>query len=218
MPERRPEHLRANAPGDDVTLANSGSGNAATVPCESGVAPRIFEVEPTHIVEVDPKHVTVETDSEDDATADASAMPRMRVSEDLLDKLSQSHASALTAFGDLIDNARESQAKLLHIDIRTHPRPAEIDRRRTTLADQMLVLEDDGRGMSEGIVRMGLGSIGHTSKSLSGGSGLHYGFGSKTALPKLAEFCLIFTRSEGGHRTVALLSSSFSISLLSSFT
>ena len=77
--------LRANAPGDDVTLANSGSGNAATVPCESGVAPRIFEVEPTHIVEVDPKHVTVETDSEDDATADASAMPRMRVSEDLLD-------------------------------------------------------------------------------------------------------------------------------------
>ncbi|EOD23987.1 hypothetical protein EMIHUDRAFT_354575, partial [Emiliania huxleyi CCMP1516] len=63
--------------------------------------------------------------------------------------------------------------------------------------------------MSEREVREGLMSIGYTRKTdLS--SGRHYGFGAKTALPRLADYALVFTRDRSGRRTVGLLSSSFS--------
>ena len=42
-------------------------------------------------------------------------------------------------------------------------------------------------------------------------AGKHYGFGAKTAIPRVAEYALIFTREAGSrHRVLGLLSSAFS--------
>ena len=42
-------------------------------------------------------------------------------------------------------------------------------------------------------------------------TGKHYGFGAKTAIPRVAEYALIFTREAGSrHRVLGLLSSAFS--------
>ena len=52
-------------------------------------------------------------------------------------------------------------------------------------------------------------SIGFTDKDMS--TGKHYGFGSQTSIPRLAEYALIFTRNrQQGNRTVGLLSPAFS--------
>ena len=122
-----------------------------------------------------------------------SNVPSMMVSNTFLDKNSQAHASAMTAFGDIIDNGRESGASKLSIEVRTHRgRP-------------MLVVSDNGTGMTEAKVREGLMSIGYTSKDLS--TGKHYGFGGKTAIPRVADSALIFTReAQTRNRTVGLLS------------
>ena len=133
----------------------------------------------------------------DSAELSLSNVPSMRVANSFLDKNSQSHASALTAFGDIIDNCRESDATKLKIEIRTH-------RQR-----HLLVITDNGCGMTEGKVLEGLMSIGFTSKDLS--TGKHYGFGGKTAIPRIADSCLIFTReATTRYRTVGLLSTVFS--------
>lgn len=46
---------------------------------------------------------------------DLSRVPTMEVSSTFLDKVSQSHESALGALGDLIDNSKESRAHTLSI-------------------------------------------------------------------------------------------------------
>jgi len=121
----------------------------------------------------------------------------MQVAPTFLEKNAQSHSSALTAFGDLVDNGKESGAKTVRIET---PRSSK----------RVIHITDDGAGMSEGEMRRGLMSIGVTTKTdLS--SGKHYGFGGKTAIPRLAEYALVF--SVGGknrHRTVGLISSAFS--------
>ena len=134
---------------------------------------------------------------ESDHERGLNAVPSMRVASSFLDKNSQSHASALTAFGDVIDNCRESNASLLKIEVRTHR------------GRNLLVVSDNGCGMTEAKVREGLMSIGFTSKDLS--TGKHYGFGGKTAIPRIADSCLIFTREDSTRfRTVGLLSTVFS--------
>ena len=51
-------------------------------------------------------------------------------------------------------------------------------------------------------------SIGFSQKDLS--TGRHYGFGSKTAIPRVARYALVFTREERTRcRTVGLISSAF---------
>jgi hypothetical protein len=63
-------------------------------------------------------------------------------------------------------------------------------------------------GMSEGQFKDGLMSIGFSQKDLS--TGRHYGFGSKTAIPRVARYALVFTREEESRcRTVGLISSAF---------
>ena len=119
------------------------------------------------------------------------------VSNTFLDKNAQSHASAMTAFGDIIDNGRESGATRLSIEVRTY------------CGQPLLVITDNGCGMTEAKVREGLMSIGYTSKDLS--TGKHYGFGGKTAIPRICDSALIFTREEQArYRTVGLLSTVFS--------
>lgn len=134
-----------------------------------------------------------------------SNVPSMMVSNTFLDKNSQSHTSAMTAFGDIIDNGRESGASRLSIEVRTYcGRP-------------LLVITDNGTGMTEAKVREGLMSIGYTSKDLS--TGKHYGFGSKTAIPRLCDSALIFTREgQTRYRTIGLISTVFSDTMGSSET
>ena len=126
-----------------------------------------------------------------------SNVPSMMVSNTFLDKNSQSHTSAMTAFGDIIDNCKESGASKLSIDVRTYSgRP-------------MLIISDNGTGMTEAKVREGLMSIGYTSKDLS--TGKHYGFGAKTAIPRICDSAFLFTReAESRYRTVGLISTVFS--------
>ena len=126
-----------------------------------------------------------------------SNVPSMMVSNTFLDKNSQSHTSAMTAFGDIIDNCKESGASKLSIDVRTYSgRP-------------MLIISDNGTGMTEAKVREGLMSIGYTSKDLS--TGKHYGFGAKTAIPRICDSAFLFTREAGSrYRTVGLISTVFS--------
>ena len=142
------------------------------------------------------------SDDEDDGMLPPSLamVPSMVVAPTFLDKNSQSHMSAMTAFGDIIDNSRECHATELTIDWRMSTRGA---------GGRLLVFSDNGVGMTEAQMRDGLMSIGFSNKSLA--TGLHYGFGAKTALPRLAEYALIFTRERrNGHRTVGLLSAAFS--------
>jgi hypothetical protein len=103
----------------------------------------------------------------------------------------------MTAFGDIIDNCKESGASKLSIDVRTYSgRP-------------MLIISDNGTGMTEAKVREGLMSIGYTSKDLS--TGKHYGFGAKTAIPRICDSAFLFTREAGSrYRTVGLISTVFS--------
>ena len=137
------------------------------------------------------------SDDEDEADAGPSLshIPKFAVAADFLGKSSQVHASPLTAFGDLIDNARESKATHLFID--------------TSNNGAVLTIEDNGTGMTEAAMLRGLASIGYTSKD-DLATGKHYGFGCKTSIPRLADYALILTReSRTGYRTVGLLSSVF---------
>ena len=147
----------------------------------------------------------VDTDDEAEASRNpAAALPTLQVNRTFLEDNAQSHTSAMSAFGDVFDNAKESKATTLRVY--TETRPSRRGRERC------LILADDGHGMSEKLVREGLMSIGYTRKTdLS--SGCHYGFGAKTALPRLADYALIFTRDASGQRTIGLLSSSFSKSI-----
>lgn len=142
-------------------------------------------------------HVECEEGTTKEEQLRLSNVPSMMVSNTFLDKNSQSHASAMTAFGDIIDNGRESGASKLSIEVRTYcGRP-------------LLTMTDNGTGMTEAKVREGLMSIGYTTKDLS--TGKHYGFGGKTAIPRLCDSALIFTReSQTRYRTIGLLSSVFS--------
>ena len=131
-------------------------------------------------------------------------MPNFQVNHTFLEDNAQSHTSPMSAFGDVIDNAKESKATQLRFRTATQ-------RGRDGPVATLRIL-DNGCGMTEKTVREGLMSIGYTRKhDLS--SGKHYGFGAKTALPRLADYALIFTRSASGHRTIGLLSSAFSRSI-----
>jgi hypothetical protein len=139
------------------------------------------------------------------ATLSITNVPSMMVSNTFLGKNSQSHKSAMTAFGDIIDNGRESGATKLIIEVRTFR------------SQPLLVITDNGTGMTEAKVREGLMSIGFTSKDLS--TGKHYGFGGKTAIPRICDSALIFTREASSrYRTVGLLSTIFSEKVGSSET
>ena len=57
-------------------------------------------------------------------------------------------------------------------------------------------------------MKKGLVSLGISDKDLT--TGVHYGFGAKTAIPRIAAYGLIFSRDRVTHcRTVVLLSSAF---------
>eukprot|EP00966_Prymnesium_polylepis_P101695 2354954-Prymnesium_polylepis.1 len=51
-------------------------------------------------------------------------------------------------------------------------------------------------------------SIGNTQKSM--GTGKHYGFGSKTSIPRICAYALLLTTCDG-RRSVLLISSAFSL-------
>jgi hypothetical protein len=138
-----------------------------------------------------------------EGTSSRASLPLMEVDESFLSK-QQAHASALTAFGDLFDNGYEAGAKTCWVDVETRSfgrgRPAE----------RILRLTDDGHGMSEGKLRQSMMSIGNTDKSM--GTGKHYGFGSKTSIPRICSYALLVTARDG-RRSVLLISTEFSKAL-----
>ena len=120
---------------------------------------------------------------------DEEHVPTMGVDPTFLEKGSQSHANPLTAFGDIFDNSKESGAKCLRVSAR-----------RAIGGGDTLVLSDDGRGLSEATMHNAMAMIGHSTKDLD-----HYGFGAKTALPRLAQDSLIFSRCEDSPGVWSLL-------------
>ena len=109
-----------------------------------------------------------------------------------LSNIKQSHESAMSAWGDVIDNSRDARASRLDINVE-----------RTTTGVRTVVLTDDGDGMSETDMAKGIRGIGYTEKGLE--TGQHYGFGSTTSLPRLSDHCLVLS-VRGGERTTCLLS------------
>ena len=77
---------------------------------------------------------------------------------------------------------------------------------------RVLLRVDGGQVLQAGVLGPGdlFGEIGVTTKTdLS--SGKHYGFGGKTAIPRLAEYALVFSvGAKNRHRSVGLISSAFS--------
>ena len=133
-------------------------------------------------------------------------LPSFSTGANLLDAFCQSHHKPLSAFGDLTDNARECGAKHLRIGA---------DMNADNNADStnvIITMTDDGCGMSELIMRTGIGGIAHTEKAANAEQ--HYGVGAKSALTRLSTSSLVFSKT-ASMRTVALLSSTLSRSLKS---
>ena len=104
---------------------------------------------------------------------DLDMLPNMQVA--FLEKNSQAHTSAMTALGDIVDNARESGATKLSIDVVDG---LETERggggggRRGAAHNRVLKVSDNGAGMGEGRVLEGMMSIGSTRKDFSTGAAM----------------------------------------------
>ena len=134
-------------------------------------------------------------DGEDEAPSAATTLANVqhsRIAPSFLHSNAQAHRDVLFAWADLFDNPREAGARALQIDVR---------------GKDVIVVSDDGCGMSERCMRDGILSLAYTNKDLT--TGQHYGMGSTTALPRLSNHSLCFSLN-GGHRTVGLLSSTLS--------
>ena len=107
-------------------------------------------------------------------------LPRLNVAPAFLENIKQSHVSAMSAWGDVVDNSRDARATRL--DIRVC---------RTPSGNDMVVLTDNGVGMSETDMATGIRGIGYTDKGLE--TGQHYGFGSTTSLPRLSDHCVVLS-------------------------
>ena len=127
-----------------------------------------------------------------------AAVPAFSVGATFLDANSQAHHKPFSAFGDLADNARESEATKLWIGVE----PATAAHPYLTIT-----LTENGRGMSEMTLRTGIGGIGHSNKAHR--SEVHYGMGAKSALPRLSPNSLVLTKN-GKMRTAALISTTLS--------
>ena len=106
---------------------------------------------------------------------DLDMLPNMQVASSFLEKNSQAHTSAMTALGDIVDNARESGATKLSIDVVDG---LETERggggggRRGAAHNRVLKVSDNGAGMGEGRVLEGMMSIGFTRKDFSTGAAM----------------------------------------------
>ena len=133
------------------------------------------------------------------------SLPRLKVAPDFLAKIKQSHPTPLSAWGDLIDNSREAGATDFTIDVRSGPSD------NWSHAHVQVVTTDNGCGMGESKMSEGLMGIGYTQKDLS--TGQHYGFGSTTSIPRIADNALVFSINEAGERTVGFISSKLATEL-----
>ena len=106
---------------------------------------------------------------------DLDMLPNMQVASSFLEKNSQAHTSAMTALGVIVDNARESGATKLSIDVVDG---LETERggggggRRGAAHNRVLKVSDNGAGMGEGRVLEGMMSIGFTRKDFSTGAAM----------------------------------------------
>ena len=106
---------------------------------------------------------------------DLDMLPNMQVASSFLEKNSQAHTSAMTALGDIVDNARESGATKLSIDVVDG---LETERggggggRRGAAHNRVLKVSDNGAGMGEGRLLEGMMSIGFTRKDFSTGAAM----------------------------------------------
>jgi len=104
---------------------------------------------------------------------DLDMLPNMQVASSFLEKNSQAHTSAMTALGDIVDNARESGATKLSIDVVDGLDPERGGGgggRRGAAHNRVLKVSDNGAGMGEGRVLEGMMSIGFTRKDFSTGA------------------------------------------------
>ena len=107
------------------------------------------------------------------ADDDLEMLPNMQVASSFLEKNSQAHTSAMTALGDIVDNARESGATKLSIDVVDGPDSSTSvapTSRRGAASNRVLKVSDNGAGMGEGRVLEGMMSIGFTRKDFSTGA------------------------------------------------
>lgn len=103
---------------------------------------------------------------------DLDMLPNMQVASSFLEKNSQAHTSAMTALGDIVDNARESGATKLSIDVVDGLDPERGGGgggRRGAAHNRVLKVSDSGAGMGEGRVLEGMMSIGFTRKDFTTG-------------------------------------------------
>ena len=103
---------------------------------------------------------------------DLDMLPNMQVASSFLEKNSQAHTSAMTALGDIVDNARESGATKLSIDVVDGLDPERGGGgggRRGAAHNRVLKVSDNGAGMGEGRVLEGMMSIGFTRKDFTTG-------------------------------------------------
>ena len=116
-----------------------------------------------------------------DDTGDLEQLPNMQVASSFLEKNSQAHSSAMTALGDIVDNARESGATALSIEAELAPNAG----RRGASHSRVIKISDNGAGMREGQVLEGMMSIGFTRKDFStgAGNGPHAPVWPRTRLP-----------------------------------
>ena len=109
------------------------------------------------------------------ADDDLEMLPNMQVASSFLEKNSQAHTSAMTALGDIVDNARESGATKLSIDVVDGLDPERGGGgggRRGAAHKRVLKVSDNGAGMGEGRVLEGMMSIGFTRKDFSTGAAM----------------------------------------------
>ena len=125
----------------------------------------------------------------------AEQLPRLKVAPTFLQNFKQAHPNAMSAWGDVIDNARDADATRLEIDFRRRQMHGGLQ--------ALVVLTDNGRGMSETEMSKGISGLGYTDKGLE--TGQHYGFGATTSLPRLSDCCLVLS-VYAGEGTVCFLS------------
>ena len=128
-------------------------------------------------------------------------VPNMRAAPSFLGTNSQAHPNPFSPIADLMDNGIEAGASEMRISL------------HKLRGEPMLTMTDDGRGMTERALLDGPLSLCYTSKH-----GTHYGMGATTSIPAIGGFCLIFSVTAGGHRTLGFLSSKLSAKVQASQT
>ena len=128
-------------------------------------------------------------------------VPNMRAAPSFLGTNSQAHPNPFSPIADLMDNGIEAGASEMRISL------------HKLRGEPMLTMTDDGRGMTERALLDGPLSLCYTSKH-----GTHYGMGATTSIPAISGFCLLFSVSAGGHRTLGFLSSKLSAKVQASQT